>query len=255
MRYLPLAMALLLAGCIDFRQITEPFPEPPPPRPELPAEFHANLVLEEGSGRRVEGVRIHALLTPGRGPDGWPHDVGDDTLRVSGLPFTPVDVSPDGTRVYEGWVPLPEPGVEGMLLSVSPPPAARKEEWPPVLWQPVPRRIGGDTLEVGAGEDLLLPFSLPEPPAGPRPLDRSWYLEVGGGQSHFSVSGTGAPPSPLVVPLDLIPPTPGVPLTARLHLNSRTGLGTREGGGPFIEVVLSASLGWTVVPRASDPAG
>lgn len=261
MRYLPLAAALLLAGCIDFKEITEPPPEPPPPPSRLPAEFHASLVLDEagrgdpGGSPAAGGVRVHASLTPGRGPDGWPAPVGDDTLRVSGVALTPTSVAPDGTLVYEGWAPLPGPGEEGVLLAVSPPRAARREDWPAVLHQPIPRRLGEDTLRVAAGAELRLPFSLPEPPPEARVPERGWYLEVSGARGQLSVSGSGAPPSPLVVPLGLLAPGPGETLGARLHLSSRTALGERGDGGNFVEIVMSASLAWAVRRAEDDPAG
>jgi hypothetical protein len=245
MRRLALAAALLAGGCIDFKEITPPDRTPP----EAPAEFHASLTLDEQDTRR-RGVRISALLDPGRDERGVPRPVGDDTLRVSGTPLAPARVEPTGARLYEGWIPLPT--ATGVLLRISPP-AVPQGTRPPVLYQPIPVRLGADTLTLEPGADLRLPFSVPSLPPGLRPLEQSWMLQISGARPLLSISGQSLPPSPLVVPAALIPESPDRWLTAQLLVNSRTGVGRPEGEGYFIEVLLDASLGWSVL-RGESPA-
>lgn len=252
MRLAALSAALLLGGgCIDFREVT--LPEPPPP-PEVPASFHASVSFQDrvsvgpGAGsRRPEsrrGVHINATLDPGFDAEGHRRQVRDDTLRIASARLAPIQREPNGLRVYQGWVPLPEAGTGGVVLRIVPPmvPGAAPAT---VLYQPIPVRIGGDTLRVVDGADVSLRMSVPEAPPGPRPLEQGWNLDVGGGQSRLIVSGPGPVPVPLVVPTALIPASAGEWLSARLLMHSRLGLGPQE-GRYFIEIQFTAFLGWTI---------
>ena len=252
MRSPALAAALLLAaGCMDFRQVT--LPEPPPP-PEVPASFHASVSFQDqvpsepggGSGRAgaARGVRINATLDPGFDASGHRRQVRDDTLRIASTRLAPTQREPGGLRVYEGWVPLPEAGASGVVLRIVPPvvPGAAPAT---VLYQPIPVRIGGDTLRVADGAEVDLRMAVPEAPPGPRPLEQGWNLDVGAGPSRLVVSGQGPVPVPLVVPTALVPASAGEWLSARLLMHSRLGLGPQE-GRYFIEIQFTAILGWTI---------
>lgn len=245
--FLFLAALLLVGGCIDFREITEPGEE------SRPARLEALLVYQEPVPRgERRGVAVSALLDPGTDGEGWPRRVEDDALYVGGVRILPVRTHRDGRREYDGWLPVQGPASGGVVLSISAP-AVGREGRLPVAYEIAGVRIGADSLEVEPGEELRLPFAR-EQSSWVLPGEESWQLSVHGEGARWDTSGVRFPPSPLVVSAAALPDDSGGWASARLILQRRIELGRAGRGGYLLEIRSVTDLAWAVRRAAGSAA-
>lgn len=230
--------AVALAGCIDFVE---------PDLPELgaPAVIQAAIRLTDRGDAEIE-----ALLAPGLDQAGLRRGVARDTVHVLDRAVTPDSIARNGSRRYRAvWaasgtvvaepVTFRAPSLEDPVLS------------PPELTWTGARRLGPDTLDIGAGEDLVLEVRSGSGTESPPPDLRQWFLRLEGDEGAFNISSDGPPPDTIQVPARWIPA--GETVAARL-LYAQSAVIENAAGDYVGLVTLDIRLHWTI-RRNGLPAG
>ena len=187
-RGLAVIACFALSACWDFVE------------PDLPARAGA-AVLSVNALTDPAGVTIvDGLLAPGFDADGFTRDVLRDTLGVSGLRIAPLRRRSNGSLVY-GFTDTIH--VAGGPFTVDPPVLRDVRDRPIVRWPGI-RRLGGDTLHVLRGSDVVFRIVVDDS-ADPKPPTQQWLLDLIGKETRFQVGGSGTPPLEIIVPARFIP--------------------------------------------------
>ncbi len=230
-----LCIPLLLAGCIDFLEVSGPA-----------GTSQLSITLRTGNPGPVDSLSVSALLVVGGGGK-VRFAEGGDTLRVAGQ-AVPVTRRASGSLDYEARLVLPQGALRAPLRVELPRPdgAPLPVSAFEVL---VTVRTGPDTLSVAPGTDVVLPLRRGES----RDLvlrSESWKLVATRGQRTTELRADAPIPSPLVLPAELLPVDPSRRMAAELLAERTYSLGP-TGAPPTLVVITKALLGWTVrLPNA-----
>jgi hypothetical protein len=233
----PLLLALASQGCIDFV-------EPDIPELGAPATLQATVRLTD-----LGTAEIDAQLMPGLDGSGARRQLTGTPLEVLGQTIDADTIRRNGVRRYlESWVApdsvvgqritLRAPGIQGVVAAP-----------PSIEWVGL-RKLGTDTLELPAGQDLRLPVALGIGVSSPHPEITQWFLRLAGDSAAFGISADGVPPDTILVPAHWLPR--GDELDVRLIYNQSSIL--RSPPGDYIGVItLDVRLFWTVQLRNAPP--
>ena len=242
-RCVPLAVISILAACIDFI-------EPDLPARGAPAVIEATLRLFDDSTLQVD-----ARLAPGFDALGLGRVVTRPTLRILGREVVPDSVLRNGTHLYR--TELDVAGVVFGPVEFDAPVVRDVGPLPVVRWFPA-RRVGPDTIDIAAGEDLVITTALaagqPEPP----PAIRQWTVSLGAGEDRFTIGANGAPPDSIVIPARWVPDSPNGAIQVRLVYQQTADLHAPP--GDYIGLLaLDTRINWVVrlmrfgrEPRAAE---
>lgn len=183
-------MSLALGACWDFV-------EPDFPGAGAPAVLTVGLFADESNRANVTG-----LLAPGLTKGGLQRRVTNDTLWIYGVPLTPTNVRPNGSREYD--TTLEAPDLENRVLEVRPPAIEELTSPAPTRWSTI-RKLDPDTISWTRGTDLVLRIDTTLVSVQPRPQIRQWFLELRGSDRPFRVSSDGLPPAALRIPAEWMP--------------------------------------------------
>lgn len=236
-----LAVALLVAGCIDFV-------EPDLPLRGAPAVIDATIRIFDTGRLEVSGT-----LAPGLDDGGLLRMLTRDSLHAAGFDVAASAVADNGSRTYAlerdvspdlvaGEIVFRAPGVEG----VSAPPAAR--------WHAA-RRLDPDTLVISTAGDLHLHIDSSLGDFDPAVDIRQWFLTLDGGDDEFRLSANGPPPDTIIVPPRWLPAAPEGSIEARLTYFQSARIGDID--ADYIALfTLDARLRWVLVvdpPQGRSP--
>jgi hypothetical protein len=228
-RLVPVA-ALALAGCIDFVE---------PDLPELgaPAVIQATIRLTD-----VGDAAFEALLSPGFDAEGFRREVAMDTVHVLGRAITPDSIARNGSRRYRAVWQAPGTVVAEPVTFRAPLLEDLAASPPSVTWTGA-HRLGPDTLDIVAGEDLMLEVGAGAGTALPEPDLQQWFLRLEGDDGAFNISADGPPPDTIHVPARWIPA--GDKIAARLIYAQSAVI--EETPGDYVGLItLDIRLHWTV---------
>ena len=225
-----LCIPLLLAGCIDFVEISGPA-----------GTAQLSLTLRTGNPGLADSLSVSALLVVGGGGE-VRFAEGDGTLRVAGQ-VVPVTRRAPGSLDYEAQMVLPQGALRGPVRVELPRPEGAPLPVPgfEVL---VTVRTGPDTLSAAPGADLVFPVRRGES----RDLvlrSESWRLVATRGLRTAELRADAPIPSPLVLPAELLPADPTRRMAVELFAERTYSLGP-TGAPPALVVTTEALLGWTV---------
>jgi hypothetical protein len=234
----PLLLVFASQGCLDFV-------EPDIPEMGAPATLQATVRLTD-----LGTAEIDAQLMPGLDGSGARRQLTGTPLEVLGQAIDADTIRRNGVRRYlESWIApdsvvgqritLRAPGVEGVLAAP-----------PSIQWLGI-RKLGSDTLDLAAAQDLRLPVDLGNGVSSPQPEITQWFLRLAGDSAAFGISADGMPPDTIVVPAHWLPR--GEELDVRLIYNQSSIL--RSPPGDYVGVItLDVRLFWIVhIRNAPSP--
>lgn len=231
-------LSAVAASCIDFVA-------PDLPALGAPAVFDASLRVRE-----TGDVQIEANLSPGLTEDGLRRQVTRPAVRVLGRDVSPAGGGLDGRRSYfQEWRTTPD-SVAGELTIEAP--AIAGVGAPPALRWPGIRKPDGDTVFLPPERDLVLHVHTATDD-DPKPLNRSWLLQLEGFESSFVIGARGAPPATITIERRWVP----APLGGSIHavLSYSRSVSVRPDNANYIGVLLVESrVVWTIVPAAPSGA-
>jgi hypothetical protein len=225
-----LPLGLLLGGCLDFE-------DPTIPDRRSPAVLQASMRIFDAGIFQVDGS-----LSPGREESGFLRFVQMPFMQSGPYVIEPRTLSQQGVRTYQSAFQVPRNSTEGPFELILPD-VRGTPPLPTVRWWGL-RRVGGDTITVQRGSDIVLRIdTIPEASSPPNRF-RQWFLEIQLGSS-FRVSGDGAPPAVMRIPAEWVPQT-GAPagVISLVYLQSTQ---LRAADNSYIaNVTLDTRLTWHV---------
>jgi hypothetical protein len=234
-RLLLLPLLLLTGGCLDFS-------DPVIPDRRAPAVLQANMRIFDAGVFQVDGS-----LSPGREESGFLRLVQQPFMQSGPFLIEPRTLSDRGVRTYQSSFPVARGATEGPFELVVPD-VRGTASIPPVRFWGL-RRIGGDTVVVQRGADIVLRVDTVPEASVPATRFRQWFLEIQVGTS-FRISGDGAPPAVMRIPAEWIPQTGVTQGTISLVYLQSAQL--RSADNTYIaNVALDTRLTWVV--RFVDP--
>ena len=192
-----LPLALLLAGCIDFVELSGPGQEA-----EARAIVSVTLLDRPDGVAPHDSLLVNAEVFPGRDRNGDPRPFQDASLVVGERALPPVRPDDPVLRYEAGWE-VQAGSLATAPLSVRLPVVRDQQFSPPVLVLSVPVRVGADTLRLAPGEPLVIRFR--RPAGGDVPSEERWNLLLRRGVGYFSITSIAPLPDSLVVPREWIP--------------------------------------------------
>lgn len=222
---------LLLAGCIDFVEISGPA-----------GTSQLSLTLRSGNPGPADSLHVSGVLLVGGGGE-VRFAEGGDTLRIAGQ-AVPVTRRTSGALDYEARLVLPQGALRRRVRVELP----RPEGAPlpvPAFEVLVTMRTGPDTIPAAPGTDVVFPVRRGES-RELVPRSESWRLVAMRGPNTAELRADAPLPSPLVLPAALLPAGPSRRMAVELFAGRSYSLGP-AGAPPALVVTTEALLGWTVL--------
>jgi hypothetical protein len=235
-RRILVAALVLLAGCVDFVDVTSP-------EHVHPGHTAASVDLE--LAQPVEGAdSLHAR--------GW---IGvqathlqfvDDSLRVLGRALRPGPGTRGADRSYDSTFTLAPGALGAGVVGVTLPVVKGVEFFPAAFLAPVWTRSGPAKLTFPRGADLTFPLTQGAVPAelGPA-LYEFWRLDLRRGQRTLSISSTAPLPPRIVVPAASVPADSSNVLHVEVMAN-RAFRADSRGDSAYVTVFTRSSVRWSV---------
>lgn len=226
-----LCIPLLLAGCIDFVEISGP-----------DGSSQLSLTLRTGNPGPADSLFVSGVLLVGGGGE-VRFAEGGDALRVAGQ-VVPVTRRASGSLDYEARLVLPQGALRRRVRVELP----RPESAPlpvPAFEVLVTTRNGPDTVAAATGTDVVFPVRRGEI-RELTPRTESWRLAATRGLNTADLRADAPLPSPLVLPAGLVPAGSSRRMTVQLLAVRTYSLGPAS-VPPALVVTTEALLGWTVL--------
>ena len=226
-------LALTLLGCVDFE-------DPDLPEAGDPALTQVILHLDD-----LGGLAVNALVIPGITSNNIRRTVPNDTLRLLGLPTTPIEVQANGTRTYllQSQIGGPDPG--GRAITIVPPVIVPTLAPPTsIQWQGM-RRLDPDTVPVINGTDVILHVELTPTTVNPAPAARSWNVDLVSAEGSFRFGANGVPPTSIRIPSFWLPATSNGRVTASLTY-FQSGVYRPAPGDYTVSAGVDVRIRWTL---------
>jgi hypothetical protein len=223
-----LVIAMMCAGCLDFVE---------PEACERPSDV-AEVTLS-ASQENDSTIQISGAMVPGYDECGTSRPVLREDLIVFGVLVPPDTVIGGHIRGYTARLVLDDSTRH--VFTVDPPPIAGLSSRPTVEWFGI-RRVGGDTLWLEPGEDLVLHIEFVAGSPRPEPPSRRWALGWSSGQQPFQIFAEGLPPETLRVPAQYLSPGSLTPVTLYY---SQSGSVTTP--GYWARYHYATNISWTAI--------
>jgi hypothetical protein len=234
-RVLVAALAVL-AGCVDFVDVTSP---------EYAHVGRTGASVDLDLAQPVEGADS-LRVRGGIGVQATHLQFVDDSLRVLGQALRP-GLRAQGTgRLYDSTLVV-APGVLGAgVVGVTLPVVKGVEFFPAAFRVPIWIRSGPAKLTVARGTDLVFPLSQGTAPAelGPA-LYQFWRLDLTRGRQTLNINSSGPPPSRIVVPAASVPADSSSVLQVEVTANRAFRADSRSDSS-YVTVFTHSTVRWSV---------
>lgn len=236
MRRLLVAALALLAGCVDFVDVTAP---------DYVHVGYSAASVDLDVSQPVDG-RDSVRVTGWIGVQATQLQLVDDSLRVLGRALRPVRGTQGIDLRYDSTFLLAPGTLDAGVVAVKLPVVKGVDFFPAAFLAPVFARSGPAKLSIAQGSDLVLPLAraAAPPELGPT-LHEFWQLDLIRGRHVLNINSSGAVPARVVVPASSIPAD-----TARtLHVQVTALRGFRpesRGDSSYVSVSTRSSVHWTV---------
>ncbi|HEX8455021.1 MAG TPA: hypothetical protein VF647_23285 [Longimicrobium sp.] len=236
MKRVLVAALILLAGCVDFVDVTSP---------EYAVVGRTGASVDLDLVQPVEGA-------DSLGVNGW---IGvqathiqfvDDSLRVLGQALRPRPRAQGTGRTYDSTLVVAPGALGAGVVGVTLPVVKGVEFFPAAFRAPVWTRSGPAKLTVARGTDLVLPFSQGASSAelGPA-FYEFWRLDLTRGAQRLNISSSGPLPARIVVPAASVPPDSSNVLDVEVTANRGFQVDSR-GDSSFVSVFTRSVVRWSV---------
>lgn len=238
MRRLLVAALVLLAGCVDFVDVTSPEYV----QPGFAAARVVVSVLQPVDG--VDSLQAGGWI----GVQTTQLEFVDDSLRVLGHALRPRPGDPSlGIDLAYDSILAVAPGSLGAGTARVTLPVVKRLVFVPAAFQvPVWIRSGPSRLSVPRGTDLVFPVTEGAASAELGPMQGDgWGLYLRRGQQTLTISGSGAVPARIVVPAGSIPADTSSTVTVDVTA-SRLFVPTSRGDSTRMAVFSRSRIQWSV---------